>query len=93
AHHLIRKRFQGNLLDLRANLRSLADLILEIDKHEALHDLDEDEQIRQIEAMRADIRKGNRIAEAQQQFIEESVAEWEARHPDDPSGEELGGTT
>jgi transcriptional regulator with XRE-family HTH domain len=74
AHHLIRKHFQGNLMELRATLQSLADLALDIEKHEALADLDEDEQIRRIEAMRADIAKGNRIAEANEQFFEESVA-------------------
>jgi transcriptional regulator with XRE-family HTH domain len=77
AHHLIRKHFSGNLMELRDTLRSLAELVLDVDKHEALAELDEDEQIRQIEAMRADIAKGNRIAEAGERFFEESVAEWE----------------
>ena len=80
AHHLIRKHFQGDLMQLRATLRSLADLVLDVDKHEALAELDEDEQIRQIEAMRADIAKGNRISEANERFFQESVAEWERRH-------------
>jgi transcriptional regulator with XRE-family HTH domain len=79
AHHLVRKHFHGNLMELRDTLRSLADLVLDVDKHEALAELDEDEQIRQIEAMRADIAKGNRIAEAGERFFAESVAEWEKR--------------
>jgi transcriptional regulator with XRE-family HTH domain len=74
AHHLIRKRFHGDLMELRGTLQSLADLVFDIEKHETLHDLDEDEQIRQIEAMRADIAKGNRIAEASDRFFEESIA-------------------
>ena len=53
-------------------------------RHEVLADLDEDEQIRQIEAMRADIAKGNRIAEAGQQFFEDSVAEWEEAQKGQP---------
>ena len=71
AHHLIRKHFKGNLMELNNTLRSLADLVLA--------ELDEEEQIRHIEAMRADIAKGNRIAEAGERFFEESVAEWERR--------------
>jgi hypothetical protein len=77
AHHLIRKHFQGNLMELNNTLRSLADLVLAVERHEVLAELDEEEQIRQIEAMRADIAKGNRIAEASEQFFEESVAAWE----------------
>jgi transcriptional regulator with XRE-family HTH domain len=79
AHHLVRKHFNGNLTELRATLRSLADLVLDVEKHEALAELDEEEQIRQIEAMRADIAKGNRIAEANERFFEESVAAWDER--------------
>jgi transcriptional regulator with XRE-family HTH domain len=79
AHHLIRKHFKGNLMELNNTLRSLADLVLAVERHEVLAELDEDEQIRQIEAMRADIAKGNRIAEAGERFFEESVAEWERR--------------
>jgi hypothetical protein len=79
AHHLIRKYFKGNLTELNNTLRSLADLVLAVERHEVLAELDEDEQIRQIEAMRADIAKGNRIAEAGERFFEESVAEWERR--------------
>ena len=74
AHHLIRQHFKGDLEQLRETLRSLADLVLDIEQHEALASLDEDEHIRRIEAMRADIAKGNRIADANEQFFKESIA-------------------
>jgi transcriptional regulator with XRE-family HTH domain len=77
AHHLIRKYFKGSLMELNHTLRSVADLVLAVERHEVLAELDEEEQIRQIEAMRADIAKGNRIAEAGEQFTQESVAAWE----------------
>ncbi len=73
AHHLIRKHFKGSLAELQDTLRSLADLVLDIEKHEILANLDEDEYIRHLEAMRANIAKGNRIADANKQFAE-SVA-------------------
>ena len=79
AHHLIRKHFNGNLMELNNTLRSLADLVLAVERHEVLDELDEDEQIRRIEAMRADIAKGNRIAQAGERFFQESVAEHERR--------------
>jgi transcriptional regulator with XRE-family HTH domain len=74
AHHLIRRHFKGDLMQLRDTLRSLSDLVLDIEQHEALAELDEEEQMRRIEAMRADIAKGNRIAAAGEQFTAESVA-------------------
>jgi len=77
AQHLIRKHFKGDLMALRETLRSLADLVLDVEQHEALAELDEDEHIRRIEAMRADIAKGKRIAEAHEQFTEESIAAYE----------------
>ena len=77
AHHLIRKHFKGSLEQLQDTLRSLADLVFDIEKHEILANLDEDEHIRRLEAMRANIAKGNRIADANEKFFEESVAEWE----------------
>jgi hypothetical protein len=46
--------------------------VFDIEKHEILADLDEDEHIRRIEAMRADIAKSNRIADANEQFFEAS---------------------
>jgi transcriptional regulator with XRE-family HTH domain len=74
AHHLIRKHFKGNLEELQDTLRSLADLVFDVEKHEILANLDEDEHIRRLEAMRADIAKGNRIADANEQFFKENVA-------------------
>jgi transcriptional regulator with XRE-family HTH domain len=74
AHHLVRKHFKGNLMELQNTLRSVADLVLDVERHEALGELDEDEHMRRIEAMRADIAKGNRIADANERFFEESVA-------------------
>lgn len=74
AHHLIRRHFTGDLMQLRETLRSLSDLVLDIEQHEALAELDEEEQIRRIEALRANIAKGKRIAAANEQFAKESVA-------------------
>jgi len=74
AHHLIRKHFKGDLDQLRETFGSLADLVLDVQQHEALANLDEDEHIRRIEALRADIAKGNRLAEANEQFFEKGVA-------------------
>jgi transcriptional regulator with XRE-family HTH domain len=79
AHHLIRRRFTGDLLQLRDTLRSLADLVLDVEQHEALAEIDEDEQIARIEAMRANIGKGSRLADAHEQFMQESAAEPKAR--------------
>lgn len=79
AQHLIRRHFKGDLMTLRETLRSLGDLVLEIQQHEALALLDEEEYIARIEAMRADIAKGKRLAKAQEQFAQESVGEFE-RH-------------
>jgi transcriptional regulator with XRE-family HTH domain len=73
AHHLVRRHFKGDLMQLRDTLRSLADLVLDIEQHEALAELDEEEQIRRIEAMRADLAKGRRIAAAGEQFTAETI--------------------
>ena len=45
-------------MELRDTLRSLADLVLDVEQHEALAQLDEDEYVRRLEAMRRDIEKG-----------------------------------
>jgi hypothetical protein len=79
AHHILRRHFKGDLMELRTTLRSLADLVLEVEQHEVLAQLDEDEQMRQIEAMRADIAKGDRIAQANEDFFQASLAETERR--------------
>ena len=66
-------------MELQSTLRSLADLVFDVEKHEILADLDEEEHIRRIEALRADIAKGNRIADANERLFEEGVAELELR--------------
>jgi transcriptional regulator with XRE-family HTH domain len=73
AHHIIRRHFKGNLMELQSTLRSVADLVFDVEKHEILANLDEDEHIRRLEAMRADIAKGNRIVDANERFFEEGV--------------------
>lgn len=78
AHHLIRKHFKGDLDELRETLASLANLVLDVQQHEALATLDEDEHMRRLEAMRADVAKGSRLADANEQFFQESVAAHEA---------------
>ena len=47
-------------------------------QHEALASLDEDEYMRRLEAMRADVAKGNRLADANEQFFQDSIAAHEA---------------
>ena len=89
AQHLIRRHFKGDLMTLRETLRSLGDLVLEIQQHEALALLDEEEYIARIEAMRADIAKGKRLAKAQEQFAQESVGEFE-RHQKQPPNKDGG---
>jgi transcriptional regulator with XRE-family HTH domain len=79
AQHILRRHFKGSLMDLQTTLRSVADLVLEVEQHEVLAELDEDEQIRRIEAMRADVEKGRRIAKANELFVESSLAASEER--------------
>jgi transcriptional regulator with XRE-family HTH domain len=74
ANHLVRRHFKGNLLELRDTLRSLADLVLDVEQHETLAELDEEQQMQQIEAMRADLAKGQRLASASEAFAEETLA-------------------
>src|SRR5579859_3329740 len=78
ANHLIRKHFKGDLDKLRETLGSLANLVLDVQQHEALASLDEDEHMRRLEAMRANVAKGNRLADANEQFFKDSVAAHEA---------------
>jgi hypothetical protein len=78
ANHVLRRHFKGNLLDVRTTLQSLADLVLDIEQHEALGELDEDEQIRRVEALRADVEKGRRIAKANEELTEATSAATEA---------------
>ena len=77
AEHLIRRHFKGSLMDLRDNLRSLADLVLEVEQHEALAELDEDEYIRRIETMRRDVEKGRRIRKTSDELDAETLALYE----------------
>ena len=77
AEHLIRRHFKGSLMDLRDNLRSLADLVLEVEQHEALAELDEDEYIRRIETMRRDVEKGRRIRKTADELDADSLALYE----------------
>ena len=79
AQHVIRRYFKGNLMQLRETLRSLADLVLSVEQHEALAELDEDEYIQRIEAMRRDLEKGNRIAKADQELTEATLVAAERR--------------
>lgn len=74
AQHVIRRHFTGSLMDLRDTLRSLADLVLDVEQHEALAELDEDEYIRRIDAMRRDVEKGRRISKTEEEFAAESLA-------------------
>jgi hypothetical protein len=64
AQHVIRRYFKGDLMQLRETLRSLADLVLSVEQHEVPADLDEDEYVQRIEAMRRDLEKGSRMAKA-----------------------------
>ncbi len=89
AHHLIRKHFKGDLDQLRETLGSLANLVLDVQQHEALASLDEDEYMRRLEAMRADVAKGNRLADANEQFFQDSIA---ARSRSTETGKEEGPT-
>ncbi len=76
-------------MDLHRTLQSLADLVQEVEEHEILHDLDEDEQIRRIETMRADIAKGNRVADANERLFEGSVEASEQRQQPKRRGDPL----
>ena len=58
AHHIIRRHFHGDLMQLRATLNSLADLVFDVERHEVLADLDEDEQMRRIRDHARRHRKG-----------------------------------
>lgn len=79
AQHVIRRYFKGDLMQLRETLRSLADLVLSVEQHEALAELDEDEYIQRIEAMRRDIEKGIRIAKADEELTEATLLAAERR--------------
>ena len=79
AQHVIRRYFKGDLMQLRETLRSLADLVLSVEQHETLSELDEDAYIERIEAMRRDLEKGSRIAKADQELTEATLAATQQR--------------
>lgn len=90
AQHVIRRHFKGSLMELRDTLRSLADLVLDIEQHEALAELDEDEYTRRVEAMRRDAEKGWRMAKKAEELDTENLA---PRKGDPRSRDAEGGTT
>jgi transcriptional regulator with XRE-family HTH domain len=81
AQHVIRRHFKGSLMDLRDTLRSLADLVLDVEQHETLAELDEDDYVRRVGAMRADIEKGRRMAKTAEELDAETVALHESDRP------------
>jgi transcriptional regulator with XRE-family HTH domain len=85
ANHLIRRHFKGNLYDLNETLRSLANLVLDVERHETLAELDEEQQMQQIEARRIVVAKGRRLAEASQAVDKENFAAYESP-PTKPTG-------
>jgi transcriptional regulator with XRE-family HTH domain len=64
AQHIIRSHFKGDLIELHDTLDSLAQLVLTVNGNEALADLDEDEYIKRIEALRQTADKGERLTKA-----------------------------
>ena len=88
AQHVIRRHFKGDLMQLRETLRSLADLVLSVEQHEALAELDEDEYIQRIEAMRLDIEKGRRIVEASKELDAQSLTAFEQNEQGTLHGED-----
>ena len=88
AQHVIRRYFKGDLMQLRETLRSLADLVLSVEQHEALAELDEDEYIQRIEAMRLDIEKGRRIVEASKELDAQSLTAFEQNEQGTLQGED-----
>jgi hypothetical protein len=64
AQHIIRKHFKGDLIELHDTLDSLAQLVLTVNGNETLADLDEDEYIKRIEALRQTADKGERLTKA-----------------------------
>jgi len=73
--------FKGNLMDLRDTLRSLADLVLDVEQHETLAELDEDDYVRRVGAMRADIDEGRRMAKTAEELDAETLALHESCRP------------
>jgi len=88
AQHVIRRHFKGNLMELRETLRSLADLVLDVEQHEALAELDENEYIRRLEAMRREVEKGRRMAQASEELNVAALAAYEQDRQQPPDHRE-----
>jgi transcriptional regulator with XRE-family HTH domain len=72
AHHLVRRYFQGvDLLALSKTLRSMSDLVFEVERHEVLSGIDEDQYLAKIERNRATTGKGRRLTAADRRAIDE----------------------
>lgn len=64
AHHLIRRHFKGNLFELQQTLRSLADLVRHVHTREIFAELDENDYLERLQAMRDDSEKEARLFRA-----------------------------
>jgi hypothetical protein len=74
AHHLVRRYFEGvDLLALSKTLRSMADLVFEVERHEVLSGIDEDQYLAEIERNRATSSKGRRLTAAERRAIDEDA--------------------
>ncbi len=61
--------------------RLLANLVLDVEQHETLAELDEDDYVRRVGAMRADIEKGRRMAKTAEELDAETLALHESDRP------------
>jgi transcriptional regulator with XRE-family HTH domain len=74
AHHLVRRYFEGvDLLALSKTLRSMADLVFEVERHEVLSGIDEDQYVAEIERNRATSGKGRRLTAADRRALDEEA--------------------
>jgi hypothetical protein len=73
AQHIIRSHFNGDLIQLHDTLYSLAHLVLTVNGNEVLADLDEDEYVKRIEALRKTADKGQRLTRARK-TLEDTTA-------------------
>ena len=72
AHHLVRRYFEGtDLLALSKTLRSMADMVFEVERHEVLSGIDEDRYLADIDRNRATSGKGRRLAAADRRAVDE----------------------
>jgi hypothetical protein len=77
AHHLIRHHFKGDLVELQETLYSLANLVLAVNNHEVLAELDENDYLERIAAARAASAKGRRLTRVKKR-IEDATLESKA---------------